>query len=135
MMRRLILAIVLVAIAFASMAAGCRSENASNADVSIVGKWKLVASSGGITGRGRIPFPDLTVEFTKDGKATWYQDGEPMWASSYSTSIEKTILSVDPVPIVKMSDGFVYAYSFPDNDTLLLTENAYDGFSDKYQRV
>jgi hypothetical protein len=129
---RTVLVLVLAAFALASLLCGCGGENA---DVSIVGKWKLVESSGGITGGGRNPLPDMTVEFTEDGKVTWYEDSEPVWASSYSAGIGKTIFSLDPVPVVQLGDGFVYAYSLPDSDTLWLTMNAYDGYSDKYQRL
>jgi hypothetical protein len=108
---------------------GCGSEE------TIVGKWKLVGSSGGITGGGRIPIPHMTVEFTNDGKVTWYEDGEPIWVSWYSTGVEKTIFSLDPLPVIQLSDGFVYAYSFPDSDTLVLSEDAYDGFTDTYRRI
>ena len=132
MTKRALLAFAIVVFGLASLSSRCGGENA---DVSIVGKWKLVESSGGITGGGRNPLPDMTLEFTKDGKVTWYEDGEPIWASSYSTGIEKTIFSLDPVPIVQLGDGFVYAYSLPDSDTLWLIMNAYDGFCDKYQSL
>jgi hypothetical protein len=135
MTRRLVLALAIVAFGFASLLSGCESDSVSNFDVSPVGKWKLVASSGGITGGGRSPLPDMTIEFTEDGKVTWYEDGEPVWASSYSTGIEKTIFSLDPVPVIQLSDGFLYAYSFPDSETLVLSMDAYDGFQDVFRRI
>jgi len=129
MTRRALLALAIVAFVLASLLSGCASEN------TIVGKWKLVESSGGITGGGRSPLPDMTVEFTKDDKVTWYEDGEPIWASSYSTGIEKTVFSLDPAPVIYLNDEPFYAYSLPDKNTLVLSENACDGFSDEYHRV
>jgi hypothetical protein len=77
----------------------------------------------------------MTVEFTKDGKVTWYEDGEPTYSTSFSTGIDKTTSSLDPLPVIYFSDELAYAYSFPDDNTLVLVEDGCDGFSDKYQRV
>jgi hypothetical protein len=135
MTRRLVLALAIVAFGFASLLSGCGSDNASNVDVSLLGKWKLVESSGGFSGHGRIPLPDMTVEFAPDGKVMWYENDELTCSASYSAGMGKTIFSLDPVPVVYLNDELVYAYSFPDRDMLVLSEDGCDGFSDRYQRV
>jgi hypothetical protein len=129
MTRRTVLALAMVIFGLSSLMSGCASEE------TIVGKWKLVESSGGITGGGRIPLPDMTVEFTKDGRVIWYEDNEPAYSSTYSTGIDKTIFSTDPLPVIYLSDGLSYAYSFPDNDTLVLSMDAYDGYQDEFRRL
>ena len=124
-----------MAIALVCGLASLLCANGSRVDMSIVGTWKLVESSGGLSGGGRIPFPDMTVQFTKDGDARWYVDGELTYSASYSTRMGRTIFSPDPVPVICLTDGWVYGYSFPDSDTLVLSQDAYDGFQDEYRRV
>lgn len=66
---------------------------------------------------------ELTYSLS-DGKATWYEDGEPIYSSSYGSETGETVVSVE------------LSYSFPDKDTLLVSMNGCcDCFSDKYQRV
>jgi hypothetical protein len=107
----------------------------SRIDMRIVGTWKLTGSSGGLSGGGRIPLPDMTVEFTEDGEVTWYEDGELTYSASYSTGVDKTIFSLDPLPVICLADGRVYGYSFLDSNTLVLTDNVYDGYQDEYRRA
>ncbi len=64
-----------------------------------------------------------------------YEDGELVYSASYTTGVDKTIFSLDQVPVIYLSDGSVYGYSLPDSETLVLSENAYDGYQDKYRRA
>jgi hypothetical protein len=127
--RRSLWALAMVVSGLASLMSGCASEDTT------VGKWKLVESSGGFTGGGRIPFPDMTVEFTEGGGFRMFEGGELVYSASYSTGIDKTIFSTDPLPVIYLSDGLSYAYSFPDNDTLVLSMDAYDGYQDEFRRT
>jgi ABC-type Fe3+-hydroxamate transport system substrate-binding protein len=135
MTRRLVLALAIVAFGFASLLSGCGSDNASTVDVSIVGTWKVVHIGGGESGVDITPNTNRTVEFTEDGKVTWYEDDEPTYSASYTTGIDKTIYSLDPLPVIYLSDGWGYTYSFPNSRTLSLAETAYDGFWYTCQRV
>ena len=135
MTRRAVLALAIAAFGLASLLSGCRSDSAPNVDVSIVGKWKLVESSGGITGGGQIPLPDMTVEFTTEGAMMRYENDEVTYSIPYSIGMDKTVFSLDPAPVIYLNDEPFYAYSFPDEDTLVLSENGCDGFSDEYQRI
>ena len=106
-------------------------------DKAIVGTWRLVGIGGGESGYERMLLPEsMTVVFTEEGEARWYVGGKLCRSSSYRTGVDKTIFSQDPLPVVHLlADGFQYAYSFPDSDTLILNENAYDGFQYEYRRA
>ena len=77
----------------------------------------------------------MTVEFTEDGKMTWYGHDEVTGSVRYSVGVDKTVFGPDPAPVIYVNDEVFYAYSFPDKDTLVLTDNASDSCIEKYQRV
>ena len=137
MTTRALLALAMVASALTSLLSGCASEDTPDAKMSIVGTWRLVQMSGGISGAESIPLPstNMTIEFTEDGEVRWYENNVLTHSASYNTGVEKTIFSSDPLPVINLSDGWGYVYSFPDDNTLLLGENACDGLGYGYQRL
>jgi len=115
----------------------CSDSDKENNE-SIIGTWNWYETSGGIG--GIIETPQTTGEtrkvvFQENGTVTFYTDDEITLTSTYSLDRENTIISADPLPVVKV-DGidFVYIYSFPYVDELELQENVYDGFIHNYRK-
>ena len=107
-------------------------------DKSIVGTWNWYETSGGIG--GIIETPHTTGEarkivFHDNGDVTFYTNDEVTLASTYTLSSENTIISDEPLPVVKIADlVFDYIYSFPYVDELELQENVVDGFIHNYSK-
>lgn len=114
------------------------SESDSEKNESIIGVWTWYETSGGIA--GIIETPETTgetrgVAFQEDGGVEFYTNDEVIFASTYTLSNEKTILSDEMMPVVKV-DGidFNYIYSFPYVDELELQEAVADGFIHNYRK-
>ena len=141
MTQRAVLALAMVAFGLTSLFSGCGSKDATpvttpSDNVSLVGTWKALNISGGESGLRQEPVRNnITVEFTEDGTLTWYEDGQPTYSSSYTTGTGETIFSLDPASVVYLRDGSVYAYSFPNPNTLCPAENCIDCFSCTYERT
>jgi len=131
--------VVVLLIALASAATlGCGPDSDKEDGTSIVGSWTWYERTGGIGGLYETPESTgktRKVVFDDDGKVTFYEDGEVTISSTYSLAIEKTIFDEDPIPVINV-DGvaYSYAYSFPAKNELVLKDDVYDGFIDKYTR-
>ena len=55
-------------------------------------------------------------------------------SSTYTLSNEKTVLSDQTLPVVKVQDFNTYVYSFPYVNELELQEAVIDGFVHNYRR-
>lgn len=106
---------------------------------SIVGIWNWYETSGGIG--GIVETPESTGEtrmvvFEYNGNVTFYTNNEVTLSSTYALASEYTIISDNPLPVVKVDDidSFFFIYSFPYEDELELQENVYDGFIHNYRK-
>lgn len=108
-------------------------------DDSIVGNWIWYETSGGIGGITETPESTgetRRVVFQDNGNVTFFTNDVATLASTYSLASEDTIISDDPLPVVKIEDidSFFYIYSFPDENELELQENVNDGFIHNYRK-
>ena len=106
----------------------------------LLGTWEWVETSGGIAGDSRVPRvedPRITVRFDSGGVAEFRSDGEVAREQSYRLSNEVTIFSPDALPVLYFDDEDVgRAVRIEDaGATLILSDNVYDGFSLRYERV
>jgi hypothetical protein len=109
-------------------------------DDSIVGNWIWYETSGGIGGITETPESTgetRKVVFQDNGNVTFFTNDIITLASTYSLASEDTIISNDPLPVVKIEgiDSFYYIYSFPDENELELQENVNDGFIYNYRKA
>jgi len=104
----------------------------------IIGSWVWYETSGGFAGVHETPVntgETRKVVFEDNGEVTFYTNGEVTFSSIYTLANEKTIMAEDPLPVVKVEGiSFVYVYSFPSSDELILRENVSDGFTYEYRR-
>jgi hypothetical protein len=128
---------ILTLLAFAACS-GSDSGSGAKSNESIVGNWVWYETTGGIAGVHETPEntgETRKVVFEDNGNITFYTNGEVTQSSTYTLAIEKTMMSEDPLPVVKVEGtSFIYIYSFPYVDELNLVENVTDGFEYKYKK-
>jgi hypothetical protein len=115
----------------------CSDDDAVSEEDSIIGSWDWYETSGGIA--GIIDTPETTGEtrkvvFQENGNVTFYTNEVAILSTTYTLAEEVTIISPDPLPVVKVYGDFDYIYSFPYVDELELQENEYDGFIHNYRK-
>jgi hypothetical protein len=108
-------------------------------DDSIVGTWIWYETSGGFMGITETPESTgetRRVVFQENGDVTFFTNDVATLVSTYSLASEDTIISEDPLPVMKVEDldSFIFIYSFPDENELKLQENVYDGFIHNYRK-
>lgn len=127
-----IFSIIILIVAFMACS-GSDTENNEN----IIGTWNWYETSGGIG--GIVETPQTTGEtrkvvFQENGDVTFYTNDEVTLSSTYTLSNEKTILSDEALPVVKVEGlDFNYVYSFPYVNELELQEAVIDGFIHNYR--
>ena len=106
----------------------------------ILGDWNWLSSSGGITGRV-TETPETrgyhqTYIFAADDTLSIFRADTLIWRTFYMLGIGSTIFgdSVSVIVIYNKSDPPTWRYVFEGNDTLVLVDNAYDGFGHGFKR-
>ena len=134
-MNKLYIFLVTTAITFSA----CNNTIDEDSDRTLNGKWILVIVSGGIA--GEINNIDTLVEkhlvvFDKDNSVSFFYNDSLLSSTNFLIEKRKSIYST------KELDFIVYEYSSPpnvitylSNDTLVIADNHYDGFSRVYIRV
>ena len=114
------------------------SDSDTDDNENIVSTWNWYETSGGIGGITETPQTTgetRKVVFQNNGDVTFYIDDEVTLSSTYTLATEITIISDEPLPVVKIDDlDFDYIYSFPYVDELELQENVIDGFIYNYSK-
>ena len=114
------------------------SDSDTDDNENIVSTWNWYETSGGIGGITETPQTTgetRKVVFQNNGDVTFYTDDEVTLSSTYTLATEITIISDEPLPVVKIDDlDFDYIYSFPYVDELELQENLIDGFIYNYSK-
>ncbi len=109
-------------------------------DDSIAGTWIWYETSGGIGGITETPESTgetRRIVFQGNGDVIFYTNDVVTLTTTYSLASENTIISDEPIPVVKIEgiDSFFYIYSFPYENELELQENVYDGFLHNYRKA
>lgn len=126
-------------VATAITLSACNNTIDEDSDRTLNGKWILVNVSGGIA--GEINNIDTLVEkhivvFDKDNSVSFFYNDSLLSSTNFLIEKRKSIYSANEL------DFIVYEYnSAPNvitylfNDTLIIADNYYDGFSSVYIRV
>lgn len=126
-------------VAIAAILCACSNTIDEDSDRSLNGKWILVNVSGGIAGETNII--DTLVEkhivvFDKDNLVSFFYNDSLLNTTNFLIEKRKSIYST------KELDFIVYEYSsahdvitYLSNDTLVIADNYYDGFSLVYIKV
>lgn len=99
-------------------------------------RWVLVRTSGGFSGT-TIDYPDRSqsVRFTVDGNATSYDRDSITSITTYAVEFGPCIVTPDSVDQLRYATSPVtQIISRLTRDTLILTDNVYDGLTYVYER-
>ena len=107
-------------------------------DRDLMGTWKWVKSSGGMLGietTAEKSGVSRTISFSRDHVALFYVGDSLTFKNNFFILQEKTIFSEQPENVLKIK-GTLKSQSidFIGKDTLILRENAFDGFTHTYVR-
>ncbi|MCU7495950.1 MAG: hypothetical protein HF314_11210 [Ignavibacteria bacterium] len=121
---------LLLALIFSS----CYDVTGPDQEKSLYGSWRLQKISGGLQGTTTEISPDKApkVLFTYGGTVIFYSSDNKLARSTTFTLTEgKTIYSTDEKSIIHFADNLdnpMVIFSISE-DTLVLADNDYDGFS------
>jgi hypothetical protein len=105
----------------------------------IFGKWSWVRTSGGFAGKTITPVSEgytARFEFNSDGTYKKYKNETLTEQKKFSFLQATSINNHQPVWVISFDGSALkMAVSFSGNDTLILNEQAYDGFSHTYIRM
>ncbi|MEN9698899.1 MAG: hypothetical protein RLZZ301_97 [Bacteroidota bacterium] len=94
----------------------------------LFGKWRYVSSSGGFSGTGVSGYDASdTYEYTENGTFSHRKGGQLIDQMSFSINTGTSIISMSQVNMVNYSAGLTQSILIT-NDTLVLSDEVYDGF-------
>lgn len=102
----------------------------------LIASWRLVRTSGGLTGNGYPVTPDgETLTFKSNGTFTRRASGQTT-SGTYQVTQRKTFLSDAELPVISYSTvALPDVISELDSQRLVTSEEAADGFNREYERV
>ncbi|SHE41693.1 hypothetical protein [Pedobacter caeni] len=131
----------LMAILLFSSATCRKVQSGSPLDKQLIGAWKYTKKSGGYAGKSENADPamNLILEFKSGFKYIKKTNGQVSEQGSYELYQTKSIYSGKEDHAIRFSS----TSDHPDknsiislrNDTLILADNVYDGFSVEYIRI
>jgi len=114
-----------------------QTEEYDSDNKKIIGRWNWVQSNGGFAGVTETPESEGYTSyfiFKEDRTLEIYKNDTLKYQYIYTLSKEKTIFSIDSLPVIMFGDHVAWLYSFQTEDTLILNDNICDGFSHTYSR-
>jgi hypothetical protein len=104
----------------------------------LAGAWTWLYTSGGFAGGMSTPATTgetRKIEFTCDNILRYYLNGD--LKSEIQITIEKgvSVLSHDSVYFVEKTEGWRQSIKFRSSDTLLLSDEVFDGYENCYLRI
>jgi hypothetical protein len=102
----------------------------------IYAQWNLVKQTGGFTGSTIYTTPGTVyVQFSANNTVSWYQNNSLKSTGNFSVQLGKSIYSTDQKYILNfMGNGIDQSVMVAKKDTLVLADEAYDGYSSFYIR-
>lgn len=131
--RRLYMKIViLILISFIFVISCKKIKLPDNQSELLIGKWKFVSSSGGMTGKQENT-NQSEIEFTKYGKFKFKDKKLFTFNKNFEFKYVTSIYNHKEVTAIKYSDNFIQSFLIR-NDTLFLNDEVYDGYCYTYIR-
>ncbi|MBE0390390.1 hypothetical protein [Flavobacterium sp. PL002] len=123
--------VLFAALLFGFLSCSSTTEAVTNTQ-SIEGTWKLVAMSGGITGRTTTPTTNKEIQISKS-EVKIYENGTLIVTENYTIETKKSILGGDKQMLVYTSGSPSQSYVLEGNK-LLLNDECYDCYQKEYVR-
>ncbi|NRS88055.1 hypothetical protein HNQ02_000965 [Flavobacterium sp. 7E] len=123
--------VLFTALLFGFLSCSSTTEAVTNSQ-SIEGTWKLVAMSGGITGRTTTPTTNKEIQISKS-EVKIYENGTLIATENYTIETKKSILGGDKQMLVYTSGSPSQSYVLEGNK-LLLNDECYDCYQKEYVR-
>jgi hypothetical protein len=105
----------------------------------VYGNWTWLSSSGGLLDHTITPEDtkkSKRIELTKDHVIMYYAGDSLTVRLHYQIQPEKTIFSDLPVPVLRLTGSTkTQSITLIGIDTLLLKDNAFDGYRHLYRRL
>lgn len=114
----------------------CKTAVTENSNLPLNGKWILVNISGGIA--GDINDVDTQVErhfivFDKNNSVSFFYNDSLLSATNFQIEKRESIYSTDKFDFIIYEDSLEpEVITYLSNDTLVIADNNYDGFSRVY---
>jgi hypothetical protein len=105
----------------------------------IIGTWQWISTTGGFSGRASST-PQTTgytqsLELTKKGKYRKFRANQLVEEKRYGVANELTIFKTEPLEVVRFRNKMQnQVILYLKNDSLVLSDNHYDGYSHLYVR-
>ncbi len=106
-------------------------DTPSDESKKIFASWKYIGSSGGMTGSTISDYyPENTVfEFKDKGVFFVYIDGKKFSKNDFRIELINSMYTNLPTPALRSSNNYLYgSYIFKGNDTLLISDEMFDGY-------
>ena len=117
---------------------GSLSKTTDTSDnAKIIGRWQWVQSIGGIAGIRVTPESSgrsEILDFDDDNILRQYINDNPAVENNYRLGRDVTIFSNDIIPVIFLDGTLSAGYYFENNNSLILYDNLYDGFTRYYER-
>lgn len=134
-MKRIIKTLFIVAIILVS-SISCKKISAPNEDAKkIFGQWEYKSNSGGFSGAGGSSrfCNDCWVEFTEKGCFIVYEGDNKTSKKKFKIEMKESIYNANQRPALVYKNGGYETYQII-GDTLLLSDETYDGYSYSFVR-
>lgn len=114
---------------------GCKKISAPTEESkAIFGSWQYLNSSGGFSGVGSTKFnSENWIEFTEKGFFRVYKGSKKESQKRFKIELKKSIYTTELSPAIVYRDGHYETYRVV-NDTLSISDEAYDGFTYRFVR-
>lgn len=118
---------------------GCNSPMKENYNSNLYGKWLLVNISGGIAGdinNINTKKEKHILEFSNDNSITYFYNDSIISKTDFQFEKRKSIYSADELDfIVYENHQAPEAITYLSTDTLIISDNFYDGYTKVYIRL
>ena len=118
---------------------GCKTAVNENSNLPLNGKWILVNVSGGIA--GDINDVDTQIErhlivFDKNNSVSFFYNDSLLSTTNFHIEKRESIYSTDEFDFIIYENSLApEVITYLNNDTLVIADNNYDGFSRVYIKL
>lgn len=114
----------------------CEKDDSLSND--LIGQWEWLSSTGGIAGVTLTPEStgnSVMIEFTASGKYREYTNGALTITCRYLIVRQFSIYSGSSVKLIVYDNSMIRQSYSVDGDTLILSDEVYDGFISRYEKI